>query len=57
MDKALRIGKLIAYAAEIIMASFVVADTIASITERKASGKIKANGKTADNAVPQSIKA
>lgn len=55
MDKALKIGKLIAYAAEIILATFMVADTIESISERKASRKTNANGNTAEEAVPESI--
>ncbi len=53
MDKALKIGRLIAYAAEIIMAAFVVVDTVENISERRAKEKSN-DGKTADNAVPES---
>lgn len=53
MDKALKIGRLIAYAAEIVMATLMAKDAIENISERKAKEKSN-HGKTADIAVPES---
>ena len=53
MDKALKIGRLIAYAAEIVMATLMAKDAIENNSERKAKEKSN-HGKTADIAVPKS---
>ena len=53
MDKALKIGRLIAYAAEIVMAALMAKDAIENISERKAKERLN-HGKSADTAVPES---
>ncbi len=50
MDKALKIGRLIAFVAEIVMATFVVADSIDNLTaKRKAAKDTDNNGKPAES--------
>lgn len=53
MDKALKIGRLIAYAAELLMASLMAKDAFDNISERRAKEKVN-NGKSAEEAVPKS---
>lgn len=55
MDYALKISRLIANTAEIIMAAIVAADTIDSISERRAKGTASvANGIPAYDGMPES---
>lgn len=54
MDKALKIGKLIAYAAETILATCVVAETVRSFRDRKKSAKENDKEEPAEDAVPSS---
>lgn len=54
MDKALRVAKLIAYVAETIMATVVVADAVSNFSERKKSRKSDDKKKPAEDAVPSS---
>lgn len=49
MEKTLKIGKLIAIAAETIMAAFVVADTIDNLASKRNAKKEDNNGKLAEN--------
>ena len=54
MDNALKIGKLIAYAAETILASCMVAETIETFRDRKKSAKENDKEEPAEEAVPSS---
>lgn len=49
MDKALKIGRLIAYVAETVMATFVVADTIDNLASRRKAKETDNNGKPAES--------
>ena len=49
MDKALKIGRLIAYVAETVMATFVVADTIENLASKHRKAKEDNNGKPAES--------
>ena len=50
MDKALKIGRLIAYVAETVMATFVVADTIDNLASKHRTAKeTDNNGKPAES--------
>lgn len=55
MDRALKIGRLIAYAAEVTMAAFVAIDTFKNLSEKKKdSGTSNHKDKAAEEAVPTS---
>lgn len=54
MDKALKIGRLIAYAAEIILATLVAKDSFDNISRRRKATEEVTNGISADIAVPES---
>lgn len=53
MDKALKIGKLLAYAAEVVMATIMAKDAFDNFSERRKAKEKTNDGKTAE-AVPQS---